>query len=145
MEYRCIVCPIDDSGFTLKAEETAAYLSQVTGARLVLVYVMQKWYNADVLVTDSEEWSAIHKRWLEEGQELLEREADKLRAKGVKFIKTELRDGETSYEIIQLAYEQHANLIVMATERASLAEKILGNSVSYNVTNNSPCPVLWVY
>ena len=69
----------------------------------------------------------------------------KLKSRGIRNIKTELRDGETAYEIIQIAFEQHANLIVMATERASLVEKLFGNSVSYNVTNKAPCPVLWVY
>lgn len=145
MEYRCIVCPIDESGLSDKAEETAAYLSGLTGARLILVYVMRKWHDSEILVTDSEEWGKIRQQWLDDGRELLDREAERLRARGMRNIKTELRDGETAYEIIQIAFEQHASLIVMATERASLAEKLFGDSVSYNVTNKSPCPVLWVY
>ncbi|MBI5491902.1 MAG: universal stress protein [Deltaproteobacteria bacterium] len=147
MEYRCILCPTDGSELSQKSGDIAAYLSKLSGARLILLHVMQKWhhYRSDLLITDSAEWEAIHKDWLKEGQELLDREEERLKKKGSGYIKQELKDGEAAYEIVTVAHEQHADLIVMATHRASLIEKLFSDSISYHVTKNTPCPILWVY
>lgn len=147
MEYRCILCPIDGSELARKSGDVAAYMSRLTGARLILLHVMQKWhhYRSDLLITDSAEWEAIHKDWLKEGQDLLDKEEERLKKNGAGYIKKELKDGEPAYEIVTVAFEQHADLIVMGTHRASLLEKLFTDSTSYHVTKHTPCPVLWVY
>jgi nucleotide-binding universal stress UspA family protein len=96
-------------------------------------------------VTDSQEWTEIHEGWLAEGNALLEKEAARLREMGVKEIETVLRDGEAAYEIVAVAKERGADLIVMATHHYSAMGKLFMGSVTDRVTKRSPCPVLWVF
>lgn len=145
MEYRCILCPIvDGSEISGKATDMAAYLAKISGARLILLYVMEKWYNAELLVTDSKEWQDIHKDWLNEGRGFLEQESGKLRDQGIWNIKTELRDGEASYEILTVANEQYADIIVMGDYSASKVKKFFTGTVIDRVSRHARCPILWV-
>ena len=147
MEYKNIICPVDgtDPELSEAAEDAAAYLSQVTDAKLILLYVVEKWYRSEPLVTDSPQWTEIHGQWLHEGRELLEKEAARLKDLGVKHLETVLRDGDAAHEIIALAFERKADLIVMATHRYSPVGKLFMGSVTDKVSKKSPCPVLWVF
>ncbi len=145
MQLRNIVCPVDGSELTGKVLNAAAYLSKVSDARVILVNVVERWYKAQPLVTDSKEWQAIHDGWLKEGKELLEKEAERLKKMGVKHIDTVLSDGDAAYEIIALANERNADLIVMATHRYSPVGKLFHGSITDKVTRKSPCPILWLF
>lgn len=145
MEYKSIVCPIDGSELMSRGEETAAYVSRISGAKLILVYVVEKWYRSTHMVTDSEEWTEIHKNWLDEGNALLDKEVVKLTEMGVTDVETVLRDGEAAYEIVAVAKEKGADLIVMSTHHYSTVGKLFMGSITDRVTKKSPCPVLWVF
>lgn len=141
MEYRSIICPINDSTLSEKGEETAAYLSKNSGARLILMHVVEKWHHSSYMATDSKEWNALHNEWLDDGRKLLEREEAKLKRVGVINIETVLREGDSAYEIIAVAKERRTDLIVMATHHYS----IVGRLFIDRVTKKTPCPILWVY
>ncbi len=145
MDYKTIVCPVDGSELSELAESHAAYLSRVSGAKLILLHVVEKWYHATHIVTDSSEWQAIHEEWLKKGQELLDKEETRLRETGVTNISTLLRDGDASHEIIALAVEKRADLVVMASHRYTPIGKLFMGSVIDRVTKKSPCPVLWIF
>lgn len=145
MEYKSILCPIDGSELSEKVEDAGVYLSKISGAKLILLNVVEKWYRSTHLVTDSTEWQNIHTNWLNEGRGILEKEAAKLKEKGVKDVEMVLRDGDAAHEIIALAMEQRADLIIMATHRYSPVGKFFMGSVTDKVTKSSPCPVLWVF
>ena len=145
MEYRNIICPVDGSELMNMCEDAAAYLSKISGAKLILVNVVEKWYRATHMATNSQEWTEIHEGWLAEGNALLEKEAARLRETGVKEIETVLRDGEAAYEIVAVAKERGADLIVMSTHHYSGMGKLFMGSVTDRVTKRSPCPVLWVF
>ncbi len=145
MLLRNIVCPIDGSELTGKVLNAASYLSKVSDARIILVNVVERWYKAQPLVTDSKEWQAIHDGWLKEGKDLLEKEAARLKKMGVKHLDTVLSDGDAAYEIIALANERNADLIVMATHRYSPVGKLFHGSITDKVTRKSPCPILWLF
>jgi len=145
MAYRNIICPIDGSELGNKALEEAIYISKATGARLILLHVVEKWYQSAHLVTDSEEWQLIHNDWLKKGRELLDSELVKVKEKGSKDVETVLRDGDAAYEIIATAVESKADLIIMASHRYSPIGKLFMGSVIDNVTKRAPCPVLWVF
>lgn len=145
MQYNNIVCPVDGSELGDKALEEAAYISKISGAKLILLHVVERWYRSAHLATDSTEWQAIHEGWLNEGQELLEKEVARLKAGGVKSIETILRDGDASYEIVAAAAERKADLIVMASHRYSPVGKLFMGSIIDKVSKKSPCPVLWVF
>lgn len=145
MDYKVIICPIDNSGLKDKAVEVASYLAGISGAKLVLLNVVEKWYRSEPMVTDSDEWTAIHEEWLNEGRGLLENEAKKLVDSGVKNIETILSEGDAAHEIVAEAMKNRADLIVMATHRYSSAGKFFLGSVTDRVTKKSPCPVLWIF
>lgn len=139
------MCPADGSELSEKGEEIAAYISKCSGARVILLHVVEKWYQSSHLATDSRAWDDIHNEWLENGRKLLEREEAKLRKEGVINIETVLRDGDAAYEIVAVAKERRADLIVMATHRYSPMGKLFIGSVTDRVTKRAPCPVLWVF
>ncbi|MDH4127874.1 MAG: universal stress protein [Spirochaetota bacterium] len=147
MEYKNILCPVDGSEILReKCIESASYLSKISGAKLILLNVVEKWYRqADGIATDSKEWQAIHKQWLDEGKSLLQKEEAKIKANGLKNIELILREGDASHEIIATAFEYKIDLIVMATHHYSTLGKIFIGSVTERVTKKSPCPVLWVF
>ncbi len=145
MGYKTIICPIDGSELSEKVEDAASYISKISGAKLILLNVVEKWYRSAHLVTDSTEWQNIHTNWLAEGKGILEKEAGKLKEKGVKDVEAVLKDGDAAHEIIALAIEQKADLIIMATHRYSPVGKFFMGSVTDRVTKSSPCPVLWVF
>ncbi len=145
MEYRSIICPIDGSKLSEKAEEAAAYLSKLSGARLILLHVVEKWYHSSYMATDSKQWDTLHNEWLNDGRKLLEREEDKLRKEGVINIETVLRDGDAAYEIVAVAKERRADIIVMVTHNYSAVGKLFMGSVIDSVTKKAPCPVLWIF
>lgn len=145
MDYKTIVCPTDGTEISEVALRHSAYLSQISGARVLLLHVVEKWYHASHIVTDSVEWDSIHREWLEKGREVLEKDSEKLKNYGAAHIDTVLRDGDASYEIVALAVEKRADMIVMATHRYSPIGKLFTGSVTDRVTKKAPCPVFWVF
>lgn len=145
MDYKTIICPTDGTEVSEAALRHAAYISKISGARVLLLHVVEKWYHASHIVTDSVEWDAIHKEWLDKGREVLASDAEKLKTYGAAHIDTILRDGDASYEIVALAVEKRADMIVMATHRYTPIGKLFTGSVTDRVTKKSPCPVFWVF
>lgn len=146
MQYRNIICPLcSEEDLNNRMEEAAEYLGKITDARLILVNVVEKWYRAQPMVTNSEEWDAIHEQWLDEGRQILEKEALKLRDRGVKHIETVLREGDAAYEIIATANERKADLIIMTTHRYSPLGKVFYGSVTERVAKKAPCPIMWIF
>ncbi|MBI5888452.1 MAG: universal stress protein [Deltaproteobacteria bacterium] len=145
MQYTHIVCPVDGTEITNIGVEHAAYLAKMSGARLTLIHIVEKWYRSTHLVTDSAEWTKIHEEWLNNGRKLLEDLVKKLQAQGVKDIETVLREGDAAHEIVALAIEHKADLIVMATHRYTPVGKLFMGSVIDKVTKHSPCPILWTF
>lgn len=146
MNYRTIVCPVDGSELGDKALAEAVYLSGISGARLILVYVSEKAYQFAHMTTGSDEWDAIREGWLHEGKELLLQEKTRIEAAGaVTDVELILRDGEASNEIVAEAVEKKADLIVMASHRYSPVGKLFLGSTIDKVTKRAPCPILWVF
>lgn len=145
MEYKHIVCPVDGSELSDIALKQAAYIAKLSGARLTIIHVVEKWYRSSHLVTNSAEWTAIHEEWLNTGRALLADLAARLQAEGVKDIETVLGEGDAAHEIVALAIEHRADLIVMASHRYSPVGKLFMGSLIDMVSKKSPCPILWTF
>lgn len=145
MEYRNIICPIEDTDLSKRGEETAAYLSKLSGGRLILLHVVEKWYKSSAVSTDSKEWNSLHNEWLEEGRQLLKDVEEKLRKDGVKNIESVLKDGDPASEIVALAKKRQSDILVMATHHYSPVTKLFMGSVIDEVTRKAPCPILWIF
>ena len=145
MEYRIILCPIDDvPELSDMSVDTAAYISKLAGARIILLHVGEDWYRSQPVTTGSREWAAIHKEWLDKGRMLLTNAEARVRETGVNNVETVLAEGDPAHEIIAEAKKRKADLIVMATERHSRIEKFFIGSITDRVTRNTPCSVLLI-
>lgn len=144
MEYGKVLCIADDSDPLGKTELEAARIAGMSGGRLILLNVVEKWRNSDFVVTDSPEWKAVHDSWLAEAMELLDKKEELLRTQGLYSIKKVVRSGEKARETIMVAEEQNVNLIVVPNYRAWSIKGFLSNSFTNDIIANSPCPVLWV-
>lgn len=140
--YRTIVYPVGDSELADKARAQAAYLAKTTGSKLVLLYVNEKFHSTGVLASDSPEWTLIQENWINEGKEMLIREAKKLKELSVNNIEAVFGQGDVASEIISVAKERSAELIILASHRASPLGKLLMGSRTYNVFKDAPCPIL---
>lgn len=144
MIYRSILCVTDESESLGRTAAAAGSLSKLAGIRLILLYVVEKWHNSDLVVTDSAEWKNVRDTWLGEGRQLLDRKEELLRSAGVYSIKKELRSGEKAYETVATAIEQNVSVIVAANYRSFSMRGLLANSFAKKLIEHTPCPILWV-
>ncbi|MCC7455105.1 MAG: MFS transporter [Crocinitomix sp.] len=140
--YRTIIYPVGNSQLADKAREQAAYLSKTTGSRLVLLYVDEKFHTTGVLATDSPEWETVRQNWINEGKEMLISEAKKLKELGATNLEVIFGQGDVASEIVSLAKEKSAELIILASHVSSPIGKLLMGSRTHNIFKESPCPIL---
>ncbi len=60
------------------------------------------------------------------------------------LIKTRLEEGEAGEKIIEVAEEEHCDLIVMGGNKTGWFEKMFGKNVVDKVINHAPCPLMVV-
>lgn len=140
--YRTIIYPVGNSELAEKAREQAAYLANTTGSKLLILYVNEKFHSTGLLATDSPQWNTIKEAWISEGKELLISEAKKLKEMKVNNIEAVFGQGDVAEEIVSIAKERNAELIILASHIASPVGKLLMGSRTYSVFKDSPCPIL---
>ncbi len=137
-----IVCPTDFSERAAPAERQAVGLARALGAELVLVHVGTEaplWregiYTPSVraVFEGQHQWAADH----------LAARAAALAAEGV-AARAIVRVGVPWQEIVRLAVEEHADMIVMGTQGRAGLERLLLGSVAERVIRQAPCPVVTV-
>ena len=137
-----IVYATDFSGQAAAAERQAIELAKALGAELVLAYVgtdAALWregvYTPEVraVVEGQRKWAA----------DALAARAATLAGEGVKA-RAVVRVGVAWEEIVDLAAEEHADMVVMGTQGRTGLERLLLGSVAERVIRQAPCPVLTV-
>lgn len=139
--FRSILCPVDTSEFSAQALVHAVALGKVYDAAMTVVYVRPVivppalWFGAPAVLPP------------EPGD--LEATAGSIR-EFVRHIAGDIpatilvRDGAIVHEILRVADELPADLIVMGTHGASGFERLVLGSVTEKVLRKSPVPVLTV-
>lgn len=140
--YRNIIYPVGNSELAEKARQQAAYLANSTGAKLVLLYVNEKFHSTGLLSTDNKEFTHIKDGWIKEGKALLKEEMQKLKDLNVKNMEAIFGQGDVASEIVTIAKEKKAELILLASHKASPIGKLLMGSRTYDVFLDAPCPIL---
>jgi nucleotide-binding universal stress UspA family protein len=77
-------------------------------------------------------------------RELLRKQSWRVKAAGGTVARTHLRMGEVDLEIVALAEELQADLIVMGSRGLGGLRRVLMGSVSDSVVRHAHCPVLVV-
>jgi nucleotide-binding universal stress UspA family protein len=150
-----ILLATDGSREAELAARTAADLTDKTTSELHLVHVfgIAPWYPIYPEATAPGEWVAQEDPMLEEdlqrtseqrAREILDTEVDKARSAGATVAQAYLREGGVATEIVTLAEEIGAGLIVMGSRGHGGIRRALIGSVSDSVVRHAHCPVLVV-
>ncbi|MCC6665890.1 MAG: MFS transporter [Polyangiaceae bacterium] len=142
--YTTVVYPVGAGELADKAATVAAGITKMSGATLVLVYVEDQWGQVGTVGASSDEWEEIRKNWMKEGEALLAREAQRQRDLGVENVETELRQGRVAEEVVAVADERKAELIVLASHQASPLGRLLMGSRTFEIFQRAACPILRV-
>jgi nucleotide-binding universal stress UspA family protein len=161
LEYNRILVPHDGSQMSDKALNHAIYLSKISGAEIVIIYVVENIHNVDssaVLATSKEEGERddeqVEKSKKEnfeitvegEVKEMIEARMRLCKQAGVKSqVSCKIQTGKPVDEIVKLSEDMNVDLIVMASGKIpSLARRLLG-STTKRVIDNVEKPVLIVH
>lgn len=133
-----IVVPTDFSVCAEQAWALAQRLARATGAELVLAHVLVEPVSyGDTRTIETQEAA---RRWVEDA---LGSWAAKAKAAGLD-VRVALRTGVPHEEIVALATDERADMVVIGTEgRGGVSRALLG-SVADRVVRTAPCPVLTV-
>jgi nucleotide-binding universal stress UspA family protein len=137
LPFHTLLHPTDFSDRSEYASRLACLLARDYGARLVVVHVAVPpvvVYGEGVVPPEPEVFRA-------QAQEKL----DRLEAPGAELrLERRLAEGDPVTEILHLAQEIGADLIVMGTHGRTGLSRLLMGSVAEQVVRQAPCPVLTV-
>ncbi len=140
--YR-IVVPTDFSTSAEEAWALAQRLADAFGSELVLVHVLVEaplFEEGPFSMDRTRKVYEAARKWAEER---LEEWAGTARAKGLK-VRLVLRKGVPYREIVALATDERADLVLIGTHGRGGIDRALLGSVTDRVVRLAPCPVLTV-
>ena len=149
-----VLLATDGSEVADLAARTAADLADKTGSELHLVHVfgITPWYPAypegfglgGVELEDPELEEDLQRTSEQRARELLDAEVENLRSLGVTLAQAHLVEGGVAQEIVGLAEEIGAGLIVIGSRGRGGIRRALMGSVSDSVVRHAHCPVMVV-
>ncbi len=138
-----ILIPIDFSETSLLAIEHAAFAAQLYKAELILLHVIEKYWENFSIITPQIQVT-VPEDFMLSIEKKLEEVADDIRSKyGVKS-DCITSNGNIFTEIMSVSKEKEVDLIVMGTHGASGIAEFFAGSNTYKVVTKAPCPVLSV-
>jgi nucleotide-binding universal stress UspA family protein len=141
--FHRIVVPTDFSTCSELAWRMARRLAAAAGGELILAHVLVEtplFAEGSVGMGQARDVYAAAEQW---AQQTIERWAGTARAEGL-TVRVALRTGVPHEEIVALAIDERADLVVLGTHgRGGLSRALLG-SVADRVIRIAPCPVLSV-
>jgi nucleotide-binding universal stress UspA family protein len=141
-DFKNILCAVDFATLSLKAVELAFSLAQEAGGKLMLLNVVE-WlseepgWEAPISVQDYRK--EIEAEVARKIQELIP-----AAAKDWCEVETVVRSGKAYREILDLAAERKADLVVMGVRGRNPLDLMLFGSTAQHVVRHAPCPVLTV-
>ena len=137
-----ILCPVDSSPFSERALRQAAALASWYGAELVALSVRSRLLPSALLLEFPGALPLQEAEMRNAGEEALN--AFVSEAVGSRVAQVVTTDGPVVPEILRIAAELPADLIVMGTHGLSGFQRLLLGSVTEKVLRKAPCPVLTV-
>jgi len=138
--YKSILVPFDGSEFSKTALTRACQLSKIDSAEVTVLYSMPRYEEmVEFFMT-----SSIRKSMTQEAEKILDAARSIASAQGI-AVKTEIREGSPSEEIIKTTSDDlKNNIIVMGTYGWKGVNKAIMGSTTERVIMNARCPVLVV-
>ena len=150
-----ILLASDGSETGTHAMEVAVEFCEQTGSELHLVYVGEDAYSATLVYPEAAdpEWvereepvltGQLQQQFEQMSHRVLDTQAEKVREAGGTIAQAHLRMGEAATEIVDLAEELGAGLVVLGSRGLGGIRRALMGSVSDSVVRHAHCPVLVV-
>jgi len=134
-----ILLAVDDSKFSDAALQAVIAQIPPQGTEVLVLHVVEP-----ITPVPPPQMSAGYApelaSWVKDGRELVEREAERLRAAGFKA-NGAVETGDVREKIIDAATERHADLIVMGSHGRRGVQRFLLGSVAEHVARHAPCSV----
>lgn len=143
MQIKTVLFPTDFSQGARAAMDYAVSLAQDYKAKLILLYVIQDISIAEWYIPSSISAADL----VEDMQKSAEQEMEKWGSEvgaNVAMVERIVTRGVPFVEIIRIAKEQNADLIVIGTHGRTGIDHMLFGSTAEKVVRKSPCPVLTV-
>ena len=134
-----ILLAVDGSKEATLAAQTAVELSEKTGSDL---HVIHAWQPIPHYAYPSLAPEGYRPPYEEGAREILEAQVERIKAAGGNVAQTHLRPGAAAKEIVDLAEDIGAGLIVMGSRGLGGIRRALMGSVSDSVVRHAHCPVL---
>jgi nucleotide-binding universal stress UspA family protein len=150
-----ILLATDGSSEAELATQTAVDLARMSDSELHVVYV-EDYSSIALLYTEATDQEGVAPMWdpiLEEdlersseqrSRELLDAEVERVRSAGGTVAEAHLIMGEVAREIVHLAEDLRAGLIVMGSRGRGGIRRALMGSVSDSVVRHAHCPIMVV-
>ena len=140
-----ILIPFDFSENSLLALPFALDLAKRYEAELLLVHVVDPFYYVAAYAgPDPVRGAEILRAEVRSAGNELIKLAEPLRQQGAKC-RTLVKEGTAYIEIVNVARDEHVDMIVMATHGRTGVSRLLIGSVAEKVVRTSECPVLTVH
>lgn len=139
-----ILLATDGSKSSEAAAATTAKIAGQFGSRLHLVHVTPVHSFYSCYGEGESDTLSIFEEDDERARSLLERQAEKLRSEGVNVEQTHLRIGEPDAEVVALAEEIGADLVVAGSHGTGAMKRATIGRVSESIVRHAHCPVLVV-
>lgn len=136
-----ILAAVDGSKEATAAARVAVELSEKTGSEL---HVAHAWQPLPHYAYPGLAPEAYHPPYEEGAREILEEQVERIKAAGGTVAQAHLRPGAAANEIVDLAEDVRAGLIVVGSRGLGGIKRALMGSVSDSVVRHAHCPVLVV-
>lgn len=139
--FHTIVVALDGSEISMKAFEVALAEAKIWNAALHVIYVVETSRFSSIPMDNTME--IIYSLLEKEGKEIFEQSTARAAEEGISPV-THLKDGHAGTEILALADDLHADLIVIGSRGKSGIDRLLLGSVSAHVVQDSGCTTMVV-
>lgn len=137
--YKSILVPFDGSAFSKNALTRACQLSKIDSSEVTVLYSMPRYEEmVEFFMT-----SSIRKSMMQEAEKILDAAKSFASEQGI-TVKTEIREGSPSEEIVKASSDLKNDLIVIGTYGWRGVNKAIMGSTTERVIMNAVCPVLVV-
>jgi nucleotide-binding universal stress UspA family protein len=141
LHIKTILCPVDFSDDAYAALDYAAVMAKQTNAKLIVLHVVDNPLT-DFYGPHGANFYAEVEHAVEKSKGLLA-EALRTHAPGVSC-DIVVKHGKPYDEILELASDEHADMIVMSTHGWTGPKRLIIGSVAEKVVRTAPCPVLTI-
>jgi nucleotide-binding universal stress UspA family protein len=141
MRWNKIICPVDFSRISLDALDLSAELAQTCGGNIIIVHVLEPIIAPTDFTFGPLSMTDVEDKLADRAMESLKEIIPKLSISPER-IEIKVARGIASQEIIKIAEETKADLIVMGTHGYTGFTHALLGSTAERVVRRAPCPVL---